>query len=111
MGGNPKRGIAPQAIDRLKKRIRELTRGTRGISLEQMVAELNRYPRGWRAYFGFCRTPSVLRELDSWIRRTLRSFIWKQLKRGKRRFAELRARDIGKDLAAETAGSPTAPGD
>ncbi|HYA80270.1 MAG TPA: group II intron maturase-specific domain-containing protein, partial [Methylocystis sp.] len=28
---------------------------------------------GWRGYFGFCETPSVLRALDQWIRRRLRS--------------------------------------
>jgi RNA-directed DNA polymerase len=108
-GNNPRRRIAPKAIERLKKRVRELTSRTRGISLEQMVTELNRYLRGWRGYFGFCQTPSVLRDLDSWIRRRLRSFIWKQLKRGRRRFAELKTRGVSKDLAAKTAGSTHGP--
>jgi len=105
----PKRRIAPKALVRFKERIRELTRRTRGISLPQMVEQLSRYLNGWRAYFGFCQTPSVLAELDSWIRRRLRSVLWKQWKRGKRRFAELRARKVGKDLAAQTAGSPHGP--
>jgi RNA-directed DNA polymerase len=108
-GKNPKRRISPKAIDRLKKRVRELTRRTRGISFEQMTAELNRYLRGWRAYFGFCQTPSVLRDLDAWIRRRLRSFIWKQLKRGRRRYAELTTRKVGSSLAAQTAGSAHGP--
>ena len=93
----------------MKKRVRELTRRTKGISLEQMTAELNRYLRGWRGYYGFCQTPSVLRDLDSWIRRRLRSFIWKQLKRGRRRYAELTAQGVNKQLAAKTAGSPHGP--
>ena len=108
-GKNPKRRIAPKAIERLKKRVRELTRRTRGISLEQMLADLSRYLRGWRGYFGFCQTPSVLHDLDSWIRRRLRSFIWKQLKRGRRRYAELKARKVGTNLAAQTAGSTHGP--
>ena len=105
----PKRRIAPKALTRFKERIRELTRRARGISLERMIEALARYLNGWRAYFGFCQTPSVLTELDSWIRRRLRSVAWKQWKRGKRRFAELRARKVGKDLAAQTAGSPHGP--
>jgi len=105
----PKRRIAPKALVRFKERIRELTYRTRGISLPQMVEQLSRYLNGWRAYFGFCQTPSVLTDLDSWIRRRLRSVLWKQWKRGKRRFAELRARQVGKDLAAQTAGSPHGP--
>ena len=56
--------------------------------------QLSRYLNGWRAYFGFCQTPSVLAELDSWIRRRLRSVLWKQWKRGTRPFAELRARGV-----------------
>jgi len=104
-GKQPKRRIAPKTLLRFKKRIRELTKRNRGISLEQMVAQLRRYLIGWRGYFGFCQTPSVLRNLDSWIRRRLRCFQWKLWKRGKTRFAELRKRGVGKDLAAQTAGS------
>ena len=47
----------------------------------------------------------MLREFDSWIHRRLRSYAWKQWKTGHRRFAELRRLGVGKDLAAQTAGS------
>jgi RNA-directed DNA polymerase len=77
----PKRRIAPKALLRCKQRVRELTRRTRGISLEQMTKELASYLQGWKGYFGYCQTPSVLEELDRWIRRRLRSVIWKQRKR------------------------------
>lgn len=104
-GKQPKRRIAPKTLLRFKKRIRELTKRNRGVSLQRMVEQLRRYLIGWRGYFGFCQTPSVLRNLDSWIRRRLRCFQWKLWKRGKTRFAELRRRGVGKDLAAQTAGS------
>jgi len=80
-GKEPKRRIAPKALLRCKRKIRELTRRTRGISVERMAKELASYLRGWKSYFGFCQTPSVLQELDQWIRRRLRSAIWKQKKR------------------------------
>src|SRR6478735_4944400 len=80
-GAEPKRRIAPKALLRCKQRVRELTRRTRGISLEQMTKELASYLQGWRSYFGYSQTPSVLEELDQWIRRRLRSVIWKQRKR------------------------------
>src|SRR5207247_1850412 len=105
----PKRRIAPKAVLRFKERVRELTSRTRGISTERMVEELTRYLRGWIGYFGKCETPSVLKSLEEWVRRRLRSAIWKQWKRGKVRFAELRKRGVGKDLAAQTAGSPHGP--
>jgi RNA-directed DNA polymerase len=108
-GKQPRRRIAPQAIARLKAKVRELTRRTRGASPEQIVKELVSYLVGWRGYFGFCQTPSVLRDLDQWIRRRLRAIVWKQWKRGRTRYAELRRRGVGRDLAAQTAGSPHGP--
>jgi RNA-directed DNA polymerase len=108
-GAPPKRRIAPQALARFKERVREATRRTRGASLEKIVEDLSRYLIGWRGYFGFCETPSVLRALDQWIRRRLRSIVWKQWKRGRPRFAELRRSGVGIDLAAQTAGSAHGP--
>ncbi len=108
-GEKPKRRIAPKALLRCKQRVRELTRRTRGISLETMTKELASYLRGWKGYFGHCQTSSVLHGLDHWIRRRLRSVIWKHWKRGSVRFARLRQRNIGTDLAAQTAGSPHGP--
>ena len=105
----PKRRIAPKALLRCKRKIRELTRRARGISVEQMAKDLATYLRGWKGYFGFCETPSVLRDLDQWIRHRLRATIWKQWKRGKVRFAKLRQRNIGTALAAKTAGSSHGP--
>jgi len=108
-GKEPRRRIAPQALARFKARVRGLTRRTCGRSLVQIAKELSRYLIGWRGYFGFCQTPSVLRTLDGWLRRRLRAIAWKQWKRGGTRFAELRRRGVGRDLAAQTASSPHGP--
>jgi RNA-directed DNA polymerase len=105
----PKRRIAPKAQTRFKQRVRELTGRTRGISIEQMTKELAGYLRGWKSYFGFCETPSVLRNLDKWIRHRLRSVIWRQWKRGRLRFGKLRRLGVNRELAAQTAGSAHGP--
>ncbi|HZL56570.1 MAG TPA: group II intron maturase-specific domain-containing protein [Bryobacteraceae bacterium] len=96
-------------MDRFKERIRELTGRNRGVSIERMAEDLSRYLRGWIGYFGKCETPSVLAGLEQWLRRRLRSAIWKQWKRGTVRYAELRRRDVRADLAAQTAGSSHGP--
>src|SRR5229473_3803972 len=108
-GRQPRRRIAPQAIARFKAKVRELTRRTCGKSLSQVAKELSCYLIGWRGYFGFCETPSVLRELDQWIRRRLRAIPWKQWKRGRTRYKKLRRRGVGRELAARAAGSPHGP--
>ena len=108
-GKESRRRIAPQAIARFKARVRELTRRSCGQSLVQIVKKLSTYLVGWRGYFGFCQTPSVLRAFDEWIRRRLRAIAWTQWKRGPARFAELRRRGVGRELAAKAAGSPRGP--
>jgi RNA-directed DNA polymerase len=105
----PKKRLAPKAVVRFKERVRELTRRTRGISLAQMVHELAEYLRGWISYFGRCETPSVLEELGQWLRRRLRSMVWKQWKRGTTRYRELRKRGIAAQDAAPTTGSSDGP--
>jgi RNA-directed DNA polymerase len=75
----------------------------------RVEGEIATYLRGWLGYFSDCQTPSVLQSLESWLRRRLRSMVWKQWKRGRKRFRELRKRGVGKDLATQTAGSPHGP--
>src|SRR5450759_5415308 len=108
-GKELKRKIAPKAIDRFKERIREITAKSRGRSMEKVMEELARYVRGWRGYFGFCETPSVLRDLDSWIRRRVRCAFWRQWKTGRQRYAELVRRGVSRESAAKTAGSRCGP--
>jgi RNA-directed DNA polymerase len=106
-GRKPKRRIAPQALQRFKARIRQMTNRTRGINLERMIGEARPYLVGWRNYFGFCEIRSILKELDSWIRRRLRCMQWKQW--GRRRYRELRKRGVSRDLAWNTAKSAHGP--
>ena len=101
------RRIAPKALAKFKAQIRDMTRRTRGISLPQMVKDLAPYLLGWRGYFGFCQTPRVLTNLEAWIRRRLRSYLWRQWQNGRNRFKELRRRGVPKFHAAVAAGSPT----
>jgi RNA-directed DNA polymerase len=105
--GKPKRRIAPQALQRFKARIRTYTNRTRGTSLTRTIRELRVYLVGWRNYFGFCEIRSILKELDSWIRRRLRCMLWKQW--GRRRYRELRRRGVSQDLAWNTAKSAHGP--
>ena len=108
-GKEPKRKIAPTAMDRFKERVREITGKAKGMSMEQMIEELARYLRGWRGYFGFCETPWVLQNLDSWVRRRVRRGFWWQWKTSRKRLAELVRRGVGQDLAARLAGSRCGP--
>jgi RNA-directed DNA polymerase len=104
-----RRRVAPKSVERFKERVREITRRTRGVSLQRMVNELTVYLRGWHGYFGDSQTPSVFRDLDSWTRHRLRSVVWKQWKVCRTRYAELCKRGVNKLLAGQTAGSSHGP--
>jgi len=103
--GVVKRTIASHALQRMKLRVRELTGRVKGRSLTQVIEGLAVYLRGWWGYFGFCETPSVLKQLDAWIRRRLRALLWKQWKRSTVRYRRLRALGLDHELAWMTAGS------
>jgi RNA-directed DNA polymerase len=108
-GQRPKRRLTEKTLVRFRARVRMLTRRVRGVSLRQMVQELAAYVLGWRAYFGFCETPTILRRLDKWIRRRLRAVVWKQWTRPGTRFRELRKRGVNGKDAILTARSNRGP--
>ncbi|USS95679.1 group II intron reverse transcriptase/maturase [Serratia symbiotica] len=97
--------IAPESIRRAKSRRREITGRSKGLSLEQVIGKLRVYLTGWRNYYSLNELPSLTRNLLGWIRRRLRSLLWKQWKKERTRYSELRVRGVGKDLAAQTVGS------
>ncbi len=102
-----RRHVSAKALKACKQEIRRLTRRTRGVSLPQVVQEVRRYVTGWYTYFGYAEAASVFKELDSWIRRRLRCYLWKQW--GRRRYRELRNRGVSQDLAWNTAKSAHGP--
>jgi RNA-directed DNA polymerase len=108
-GPEVKRVIASKALDRFKRRIREITRRAKGVSIQKTIEELASYMRGWRSYFGFCETPDVLVNLTRWVRLRLRAALWRQWKTARRRRAALLALGVGPRLASNTAGSGRGP--
>ncbi len=73
--------ISDKSINRLKDKIRKITRRNRGVSLERVIAELNKIIPGWVHYFGLAKAKSRLRGIDEWLRRKVRCYRLKQLKR------------------------------
>lgn len=74
--------VAPQSLEKFKKKIRELTKRNKGRNLESIIIKLNQYLNGWINYFRLSTNKCVFENLDSWIRRRLRCYRIKQRKRG-----------------------------
>jgi len=108
-GPEVKRVIAPKALDRFKRRIREITGRAKGVRMKTTIEELAPYMRGWRSYFGFCETPEVLLSLTRWVRLRLSAAMWRQWKTPRRRREALIALGVRSRLASNTAGSGLGP--
>jgi RNA-directed DNA polymerase len=80
---NRKLSLAPTTVPRAQEKIRQITRRNRGVSLEQVIEQLNAFLRGWLQYFRYAACRGELQRLDAWIRRKLRTCHLKQRKRGK----------------------------
>ncbi|MAT26481.1 MAG: hypothetical protein CMN29_16230 [Sandaracinus sp.] len=104
-GGEVKLRVAPKALHKMKVRVRQLTRRTRGRSLADVVQSLAAYLNGWRGYFRVAATNKRFRELDEWIRHRLRAYQLKQWKRGTTVFRELHARGMSANAAAQVAAN------
>jgi hypothetical protein len=102
-GGEVKRRVAPKALEKMKDRIRKITRRRGGKSLTSVVAELRGYLLGWKEYYRLADTPRVLRNLDGWIRRRLRAVQLKQWQRRATMYRELRARGVPERQACAAA--------
>ncbi len=97
--------LAPQTLERVKDRIRQLTSRTRSQSMEERIRAINSCLGGWVTYFALAETPTSFQELDKWLRRRLRMCLWKQWKRAYTRFRNLRSLGLPEWEAWEGAGS------
>src|SRR5262249_36908803 len=76
-----------------------------GVSMDRRIRELNRFTIGWTNYFALAETPSVFDELDEWLRRRLRQIRWKEWKRPRTRWRNLRTLGTPEQKAREWAFS------
>lgn len=77
--------VSPKSFQRLKLKIKALTRKTSPMNFAERINRLNALVRGWTHYFKLASTWRKLKELDPWVRSRLRYCIWKQWKKPDRR--------------------------
>lgn len=102
-------GVAREAPKRAKQRLRQLTSRTWGVPMERRITAINRFSRGWAAYFSLAEGERPFSDLDEWLRRRLRQVRWKEWKRPAARRRNLRALGASERSAREWAGSGKGP--
>jgi RNA-directed DNA polymerase len=82
-----------------------ITKRNRGVKLETVIKELNLLISGWVRYFKLASCKNLLERLDEWIRRKVRCYRIKQLKRGKTILKMLVSKGITRASAGKVAFS------
>jgi len=94
--------ISTVSMSRAMSKVKELTpRGTYQ-TLDQTVADINKWYIGWSSYYKMTQYPSQLKKVESHIRRRLRSRQVDQQKRRRFLYRKLRKRSVSHRLAART---------
>ena len=107
VGREYRRRVSDKALKALRSTVKQKTRRTLGVSFRSLMSGLRKTLLGWRSYYGFSEVPSPLQEVEKWIRRRLRCYLWKQW--GRRGYRELKRRGVSVDLAWNTSKSAHGP--
>jgi RNA-directed DNA polymerase len=82
--------VSDDSLAEFKHRLKKLSNRNWGVSMKWRMSEIRQYVRGWMGYFGLSAVYSIWVPIDRWLRRRIRMCYWRQWKRPKRRFLNLR---------------------
>ncbi len=108
-----KKGVAalyvhPKSVARLKAKVRELTGRSNGWGNDYRKLRLRQYITGWVNYFKLADMKTLLKNVDEWMRHRIRALIWKQWKKAKTKYRNLRK--LGIDHAGAYKAANTSKG-
>jgi RNA-directed DNA polymerase len=101
--------VAPESVQRLRAKVRELVRQGRGRSLRWTIERLEPLIRGWVAYFRMAEVKAAFEQLDQWLRRRLRCILWRQWKRPRTRAKRLIKLGLERQRALKSASNGRGP--
>ena len=78
-----------KSYQKLKRKLKQLTKRSWSISLDERIKKINYLIRGWVNYFRIANMKNKITEIDEHLRTRLRVIIWKQWKIPKRRIKAL----------------------
>lgn len=88
-----------KAIQKFKRKLKQLTKRSWSISLDDRITKLNQVIRGWINYFRIADMKVCMQDISKHLRRRIRCIIWKQWKVAKHRIKCLIKLGIDKDTA------------
>jgi len=78
-----------KSIQKFKRKLKELTKRSWSISLDNRIRQINYLIHGWVNYFRIADMKRAMQEVDQKLRVRIRVVIWKQWKNSKKRIESL----------------------
>ena len=97
--------VHPKSVEKMKKKLRELTDRNNAWSNEHRILKLQQFIRGWINYFKLADMKQLLRDTDEWLRHRIRAIYWKQWKKVRTRIRKLRSLGLPEWVVFEIANS------
>ena len=94
-----------KSVKKLKKKLKQLTSRSWGVSTSYRMVKLRQLIVGWVNYYKIGQMKSLCKKLDGHIRFRLRMCIWKQWKKVRTRYKNLIKLRISKDKSWEWANT------
>lgn len=91
--------VHPKSVAKMKNKVRELTARSNGWGNEYRALKLMQFVRGWVNYFALADMRQLLKETDKWLRHKIRTIYWKQWKKVKTKFTNLKKLGVEEDKA------------
>ena len=91
--------VHPKSVTKMKNKIRELANRSNGWGNEYRALKLTQFIRGWVNYFGMADMKALLTKTDEWLRHKIRAIYWKQWKKVRTKFKELKKLGVDKEKA------------
>lgn len=91
--------VHPKSVIKMKNKIRELTDRHNGWGNEYRALKLTQFIKGWVNYFGMADMKRLLQSNDEWLRHRIRAIYWKQWKKVKTKFKELKKLGVEEERA------------
>ena len=97
--------VHAKSIAKMKAKVKEITARSSGIGYDLLKLRLKQFITGWVNYFKLADMKTLVSETDSWLRRRLRMFIWKQWKKIRTRYKMLRKSGLDHKTAIKFANT------
>ncbi|OXT14608.1 group II intron reverse transcriptase/maturase [Bacillus sp. OG2] len=97
--------VPKKSKQRLETKLLKLTNRNWGVSMTYRILKINQLIQGWGNYFKVGDIKSYAEDIDKHIRRRLRACLWKQWKKIKTKYKNLRKLGISRENARKSANT------